>query len=217
MVASRSVTPCRKFSAPGGQHHRIVRHVSRRRGRGDPLGGDVDRVDPIGRSVPVLDRATGCARLVEEPNGLRDTVEVVREASLAVDVEREIGRRRDRTDVLDQRVPGHAVVVAALGPREPGAGRGQGLEPGTGEQLGRPDVPRIRHHEHLLAGVQFEEAGPLLLRRHAVILTDPSAGEQRSSDDTVVRSATSRRATSSSRASIAAARAASAKSSPPLA
>ena len=47
--------------APAGEHHRVGEPVRRLGGLGDPLRGEPDVVDPVGRRVVVLDREAGRA------------------------------------------------------------------------------------------------------------------------------------------------------------
>ncbi len=72
--------------------------------------------------------------------------------------------------MIDELVERDATVVGAQRPGESGAGGGQRLESGMGEHACRPDVERIRHHEHTRLGVQLEESGTTLLWSHPVVL-----------------------------------------------
>ena len=110
------------------------------------------------RRVEVLDRAARRAGVGEQADGLGDAARLVREAAFAVDVERQRRRLGDASDVRDELVARDLHVELAERPGEAGARRRERLEPHRREQLGRADVPRVRHHEDLLALVQRPEA-----------------------------------------------------------
>ena len=148
------------------EHEWRIEGSGRRRGLGDALGREPDVLDLAGDGVPVLDRAARCARLAESADGLGDAAGVVRVAALAVDVERQVGRRSELGDVGHELVPRHLRVQLAEHPREACARRRERLEPERGENARRADVPRVRHHEELLAGVQLAETGAAGLGCH---------------------------------------------------
>src|SRR4029078_2514403 len=133
-------------------------------GLATPSVRNPDVLDLAGYGVPVLDRAARCARLAESADGLGDAAGVLRVAALAVDVERQVGRRSELGDVGDELVPRHLRVQLAEHPREAGARRRHRPETERRENARRADVPRVRHHEELLAGVQLMETGAARLR-----------------------------------------------------
>ena len=123
-----------------------------------------------GARVVVLDREARRARLGQERDRLRHPARVVRVAALAVDVERERRRARDRRDVRHELVTRDLLVELPERPRVPRAGRRERLEPERREELRRADVPRVRHDEELRALVQLAEAGAAVGGGRAVIL-----------------------------------------------
>ena len=96
-MSSRSSTPWRRFSAARGEQEWIA---GDRRGRGrggDPFGSGLDRVDPTGRAVPVLDRAPGGSGVVEQAHRLGDAGEIPSRRSNA--------RRRRSGGARSRRLP----------------------------------------------------------------------------------------------------------------
>ena len=125
--------------------------------RADALHSDVERIDRLGQRVPVLDRAPRRAGGSQQLDALVDSDQVVGEAPLGVDVQRQIGRRRQRPDVRQQLVAAHGHVEASERRREPGAGRGECGEAERSQQASRAEVVRIGHHEGVV-GVQRTES-----------------------------------------------------------
>jgi hypothetical protein len=126
---------------------------------GATVGRTTDLVDAARFRVVVLDREARGSGLGEQLHSSRYTSRVVRIAALAVDVEGQICRSRERRDMCDELVARNGLVEPADRPGKAGARRGERLEAGGLEQSGGADVPRIRHHEHLLFLMKRPEPG----------------------------------------------------------
>ena len=83
---------------------------------------------PLGSRVVVLDREAGRSCVGQQRHRLGDAAGIVRVAPLAVDVERQVRRRRELGDVRDELVAGDGLVVLAERPGEAGARRRERLE-----------------------------------------------------------------------------------------
>ena len=143
IVSSRSATPCRRFSARAVR----TRSADAERAAATRSTAALDRTDLAGARIPVLDREAGGVGGVEQPNGLDHTLDGVGEAILGVDVERHVDTCRQHPHVVEQLVALHVLIVAAERPGVAGARGRQRLETEGGEDLGRADVPRIRHRQ----------------------------------------------------------------------
>ena len=167
-MSSRSSTPRMWFSARAVStigSANCARGVGR---DGDTLGGDADLVHAAGGRVVVLDREARGAGLGEQRHRLGDAARVVRVAPFAVHVEGQVRRRRELGHVSDELVARDRLVVLAESPREAGTRRRERLEAARGEKPRRADVPRVRHHEQPVRGVQCPEPVPALCDcRHA--------------------------------------------------
>ena len=89
---------------PGGEHHRRCKGMRGLRRLGDALRGLAHVVDRACRRIPVLDRAAGCPRLGEKLDRLLHASRIVREAALAVDVQRQVRRVGDRGNMRNELV-----------------------------------------------------------------------------------------------------------------
>jgi hypothetical protein len=91
------------------------------------------------------------------------------EAVLEVAVDREVGGAGDHGRVLQRFLARHRrlAVAAAEGVGEPRARRGERRIAEPGEDAGRADVPRIRHHERPGPLVQAAERLGGLCDRHS--------------------------------------------------
>ena len=138
----------------GSQHESSARRLGR---DPDPLRRGAGVVDPPGLRVVVLDRAAGRARIGEHPNGLGDAAGVVGVETFAVHVQRQRRRGGELGDVRDELVAHHGLVGLADREREARTRRRQRLEPERGEDLRRPDVPRVRQEEELVTRVELAE------------------------------------------------------------
>ena len=165
---------------PGGEHQADGARVGRLGRRRDPFGRLPDAVDS-GLVGEVLDRGAGQADLDRQPHGLGGPGRIVRVGVLQVRRDRQVRRRHDHRGVDHGLVPAHRAVVAAQGGREARARGGQGREAERREQLGRADVPGVRHQERLTWPVQIQE--PLCFVRltdhaHNVSPVTPDTGTQ---------------------------------------
>src|SRR6185369_3273093 len=93
-------------------------------------------------------------------------------SGVEVRVDRHVGGRRDRRDVLEHGVARHEAIAVRQAHREGGAraGGGERRETQVLEPTRRADVPRVRHHEAALLVQAAERATLLGGDRHAASL-----------------------------------------------
>ncbi len=220
---------------PRGQHERVAADVGGGHGRGDPLRRRrrSGRSARPGRSSP-RSSSPAAPAVVQQPDGLCDAVEVavVGEAPLAVDVEREIGRSRERPDVLDELVARPPVRrPRPIDQAKPALVVASASKPAPASNLAEPTSHGLGITKTCARAWRSKKRARRSLWRHAVHLDHGRTPEQRRSDVDVVlvppcRCRRRHRAVTgayqpagrvASLASRAAERAASAKSSPLLA
>src|SRR3989449_2242051 len=128
----------------GGEHDPVrVRRLDRGL---DTEGRDLDRVNAVGRIV-VFDRHPGRALLREARDRSLDSRKVVRVAALRVDVEGDLDRSHQGSDMMGNLVDRDVLVHPTERGGKPGTRRGDGREPKRGEDPRRSDIPCVGHQE----------------------------------------------------------------------
>ncbi len=113
----------------------------------NPVDGNVERIEHLRHGVPVLDGESAGAGCHEALHVGRDVLGTVGKTVLAVDVHRDVDGVGDRRDVGDQFLDGDRLVAPAERGGESTTRRGERLEPESGEDPRRTDVPRVGKDE----------------------------------------------------------------------
>jgi hypothetical protein len=116
---------------------------------GDTFGSNIEWIDLVGIRVPILDGNPGRTSVCEQVDCFENAGFVIGKTPLGIDIEGDVNRSRQRTNMVNQLVPGHLAVVTAERFGVARAGCCHSCKPQPLELHCRAYVPRVWHHEQV--------------------------------------------------------------------